>query len=165
MFALHQEGSAQTVLWLAGGNVPGSSISGLQPSLLMSHVSHVHDNDPEVLGRISRDDAMSKLYRQIIEKEMKREKKHEDTHMKHAPGWSEVMASVSEANVKVCFFFQKINRRPSRYPDIQADQHEGRIDVKETIEFIRKKHDGYEKVTTVKETETGARCAYSPPTA
>lgn len=46
-------------------------------------------------------EAISKPRIQIIEKEMKREKKHDDTHIKHAPGWSEVMASVSEANVKV----------------------------------------------------------------
>jgi len=56
-----------------------------------------------VVSSIFSGGTMSKSYRQIIEKELKREKKDEDTHMKHAPGWNEVMASVSEANIKVSF--------------------------------------------------------------
>lgn len=90
---------------IAGGRcVHQSSSSVLQLSLLMSPVSHMHNNDPEVCGiQHFPGRTMSKSYRQIIEKELKREKKHDDTLMKHAPGWSEVMASVSEANIKVSF--------------------------------------------------------------
>jgi len=48
---------------------------------------------------------------------------------------------------------------------VQADQHEGHIDVKETIEYIMKKHDGYEKAMAKEATEVAARCAYPPLTA
>lgn len=42
------------------------------------------------------------FFRQVIDKEMKREKKHEDSLHEHAPGWNETLASESEAHVKVC---------------------------------------------------------------
>lgn len=45
---------------------------------------------------------------------------------------------------------------------MQADQHEGDIDVKETIEYIKKQYDGDEKVTVKEATSTAARCVYLP---
>ena len=41
------------------------------------------------------------VHLQVIEREMRREKKHEDSLHKHAPGWNETLASESEAFVKV----------------------------------------------------------------
>jgi len=70
-----------------------------------------------------------------IEKEM--------SQLKHFPGWNEVLASVSEAYLK-------------------ADQHKGHINVEETIEEIKKKHNGYNKVTQTNEVEKGTRHQAEP---
>lgn len=132
---------------------------------------------------------MARVVRQVIDKEMKKPKSHsedESVH-KHAPGWNEVLASVSEANVKVghqfvfVFFFffafllflsfdshSFLAGFPHRLLLIilctQADQHDGQIDVEETIKMVRKQHhpDGAEEVSEDSATKhTSSRYASS----
>ncbi|KAF8314950.1 hypothetical protein DL93DRAFT_2079575, partial [Clavulina sp. PMI_390] len=58
--------------------------------------SNMHDNNPEV-----RQSSLPSS-KEEIQKAMKHGKQAKDSVHEHAPGWNEVLASVSEANVKVC---------------------------------------------------------------
>jgi len=79
--------------------------------MIQSGGSHVSDNDPEVLEREK-------------ERNIKGQQHHTSTPHKHAPGWNESLASVSEAAVKAD---QAENVSPEELQKI-------------TIEYITKRH-------------------------
>ncbi|KZP00527.1 hypothetical protein CALVIDRAFT_560490 [Calocera viscosa TUFC12733] len=78
---------------LAIRNAPRASRSALSPLAAVqartySGGSNMHGNDPDVIEK------------EVHRNKTKHGEKHESAPHDHAPGWNELLASVSEANVK-----------------------------------------------------------------
>jgi len=110
----------QAIRLTAARRLPIASRTFVSSASRASGGSHVSNNDPEVLER---------------EKQRNLSGNQHDTH-KHAPGWNEPLASISEA-------FIKADQAPVESPEELT---------KVTIEHIKKRHgdgaDVVEKTTT-----------------
>ncbi|KAG8984921.1 hypothetical protein FRB94_005444 [Tulasnella sp. JGI-2019a] len=103
---------------------PVATRSIMNSSRLQTGGSHMSDDDPNILER---------------EKRRILHEKHDDTrqpHKKHAPGWSEPLASHSEANIKAD----------------QADTGSPLDLQKSTTDYIKKLHHAEDVVADVTET-------------
>ncbi|KAG9028316.1 hypothetical protein FRB95_006589 [Tulasnella sp. JGI-2019a] len=125
---------------------PVATRSIMNSSRLQTGGSHMSDDDPNILER---------------EKRRILHEKHDDTrqpHKKHAPGWSEPLASHSEANIKVnSRHYIYLYPSPSDDFDVfkKADQADtgSPLDLqKSTTDYIKKLHHAEDVVADVTET-------------